>query len=708
MSETKETVLIVEDDETIAIMEQRHLERAGYAVVAMGRVDQARERLQEGGIDLVVLDYRLPGGDTGLDFYGEMKEAGRDLPVIMVTGYADEATVIAALRAGVRDFITKSKQYLSYLPEAVARVLAQEKTKHALAQSQENLRHSVSLMRATLEATADGLLVVDAQNKITDFNSRFVTMWQIPPEILESSEDASTISFIQEQLTSPGGFFEKIPTAYAHTSHSTDVLDLADGRVIERSVHWQLLDDSPVGRVLSFRDITEQKKAEDRLNHMANHDALTGLPNRTLFNDRISQAIARLPWHNRLAALLFLDIDRFKLINDTMGHVTADLMLKAIGDRLKECVRDGDTVARLGGDEFTVLLVDVAAVDDISRMAQKILEAIEKPFELNGQPIYVTTSIGISLCPADGVDAATLLKNADSAMYAAKDKKGNNFQFYSEIMGAQTASRLVMESALHLALEREEFVLHYQPLIDVSTGKFAGVEALLRWQQNGFLVSPAQFIPLAEETGLIVPIGEWVLRTACAQNKAWQNQNFPPMRVAVNLSGRQLQLPHLGETINSILHETGLEPRYLELELTESMMQSPQATETLRAMKKLGTHLAIDDFGTGYSSLSLMQRYPLHKLKVDQSFTRDLATDPNTAALVTAIIAMAQSLGLKVTVEGVETMEQLTFLRTLRCDELQGYLFSRPLPAHEVTNLLKSQHEFTGFPSTAHCGEPLC
>ncbi|MDO8413110.1 MAG: EAL domain-containing protein, partial [Gallionellaceae bacterium] len=403
-----------------------------------------------------------------------------------------------------------------------------------------------------------------------------------------------------------------------------------------------------------------------------------------------SQAITRLPWHDRLAAVLFLDIDRFKLINDTLGHGTADLMLKAVGERLVECVRDGDTVARLGGDEFTVLLIDVAAMEDISAVAQKILDSIAQPYELDGQQFYITTSIGICVYPPDGTDAATLLKNADSAMYAAKDREGNNYQFYSEDMGTQSSGRLAMENALHHALERGEFMLYYQPLMDFTSGNMAGVEVLLRWNRDGEIVSPAEFIPLAEETGLIVPIGEWVLRTACTQNKAWQDQGFPPMRVAVNLSGRQLQLPHLKDTIAGILQETGLQPCYLELELTESMMQSLQATGTLRALKELGVRLAIDDFGTGYSSLSHLQRYPLHKLKIDQSFMRNLPADQNNVAIVTAIVAMAQSLNLKVTAEGVETAEQLAFLRTLACDELQGYLFSRPLPLAELTKLLKN------------------
>lgn len=358
MPETKEgTILIVEDDETIALLEQRHLERAGYTVVPLGRTDQAMARLRQGGIDLLVLDYRLPGGNTGLEFYNEIMAAGIDLPVIIVTGYNDEATVIAALRAGVRDFITKSKQYLDYLPEAVERVLTQEKTKRALAQSQEKLKHSSSLLRATLEATADGILVVDSRGKITDSNSHFVEMLQIPREPMESRDDEKVTAIILEQLKRPGEYLDKVKSLYSQPmAQSVDLLEFKDGRIFERFSQPQILEGKPVGRVWSFRDITGYKKAEERLGYMAHHDALTGLPNRTLFNDRLSQAITRLPWHDRLAAVLFLDIDRFKLINDTLGHGTADLMLKTVGERLLGCVRDGDTVARLGGDEFTVLL----------------------------------------------------------------------------------------------------------------------------------------------------------------------------------------------------------------------------------------------------------------------------------------------------------------------------------------------------------------
>ena len=685
MSDTPaETILIVEDDEAVARLQQKYLERAGYTVIALAEAEAALHRIRQGGIDLVVSDYRLPGGSTGLDFYKELKAAGMDLPVIIVTGYSEEATVIAALRAGVRDFVTKSQQYLDYLPEAVERILAQERIKHALAQSS-------SLLRSTLEATADGILVVDTRGQITDFNAHFVEMWRIPYEILQARDDEKAIHFVLAQLKQPEDFLDKIKALYAEPmAQSVDTLEFKDGRIVERFSQPQVLEGIAVGRVWSFRDITDRKKAEERLGYMAHHDALTGLPNRALLYDRLSQAITRLPWHDRLAAVLFLDIDRFKLINDTLGHGTADLMLKAVGERLVECVRDGDTVARLGGDEFTILLIDVAAVEDISAVAQKILDAIAQPYELDKQQYYVTTSIGICIYPPDGIDAATLLKNADSAMYAAKDRGGNNYQFYSEAMANQSSGRLSMENALHHALERNEFMLYYQPLIDFTSGKMAGVEVLLRWNRDGVVVSPADFIPLAEETGLIVPIGEWVLRTACAQNKAWQDQGFPPMRVAVNLSGRQLQLPHLKNTIAGILQETGLEPCYLELELTESMMQSLQATGTLRALKELGVHLAIDDFGTGYSSLSHLQRYPMHKLKIDQSFMRNLPADENNVAIVTAIVAMAQSLNLKVTAEGVETAEQLAFLRTLACDELQGYLFSRPLPLAELTKLLKS------------------
>jgi len=467
----------------------------------------------------------------------------------------------------------------------------------------------------------------------------------------------------------------------------------ADGRIVwlRDSVSVVVEDGQPVKLRGVMVNITEQKQAEDRLRYLAHHDGLTDLPNRILFADRLGQALSRVRWHKRVVAVLFLDLDHFKRINDTLGHNMGDLLLKAVAERLSSCVRSGDTVARMGGDEFTIILADVAQAEDVPKVAQKIIDAVAKPFVLAGRELFVSTSMGISLFPNDGQDVQTLLKNADAAMYRAKEQGRNHYQHYSPAMNVRTLERLALESSLRHALERKELLLHYQPRVDLDTGQITCVEALLRWQYPDLgIVPPNQFIPLAEETGLIIPIGEWVLRTACQQNKLWQTMGLFPIRVAVNLSPRQFEEKNFIETIATVLKDTGLDPNYLELELTENLLMKNAETSiaTLRQLNAMEVQISVDDFGTGYSSLSYLRRFPIHALKIDQSFVRDITTDPDDSVIVTAMIILAHSLKLKVIAEGVETKEQLDFLRSLKCHEMQGYLFSRPLPEDELARLL--------------------
>ena len=439
-------------------------------------------------------------------------------------------------------------------------------------------------------------------------------------------------------------------------------------------------------RLLKELELTRQRE-----HYLSHHDDLTNLPNRTLLMDRLRQALTRAPWHKWWVAVLFIDLDRFKRINDTLGHNLGDLLLKEIAGRLIACVRNGDTVARLGGDEFTIILADMAQAQDIPKVVPQILNCFSKSFILEGHETFITASIGISLYPNDGEDPETLLKNADTAMYRAKEEGRNNYQHFSPAMNVRTFDQLALENNLRRALERNEFLLYYQPQVSFKTRQIIGMEALLRWRHPDLgLVSPARFIPVAEETGLIVPIGEWVLRTACTQNKAWQIAGLPSLLVAVNLSARQFQHKGLVEMIKRVLNETRLDPKYLELELTESilMRKEEDVITTLCELNAMGIGLSIDDFGTGYSSLSYLKRFPIHKLKIDRSFVRDIATDPDDPAIVRAVIALAHSLNMKAIAEGVETAEQLEFLRSLQCDEMQGYLFSLPLPAEEVTKLL--------------------
>ena len=431
-------------------------------------------------------------------------------------------------------------------------------------------------------------------------------------------------------------------------------------------------------------DITERKKTEQQLVLLAQYDTLTGLPNRTLFRDRLSLAMARAKRNEQLVALMFLDLDRFKEINDTLGHTIGDEVLQGVAALLRRTLRDTDTVARLGGDEFTVILESLSQVDEIKIVTEKIQRAFTNPLLIQGREIFVTASVGITIYPFSGTEIDDLLQAADIAMYRAKEEGGNAYEFYSPEIKAQTVERLEMEASLRRAVEKQEFTLHYQPQVSVKSGRISGAEALIRWNSKELgPIPPVQFIPLAEKTGLILPIGEWILRTACAQCKAWQDQGLPELLMSVNLSPRQFRQKNLLEMITGVLEDTGLDPRLLELEITEGtiMYHAETAVALLRLLHLLGVQLSVDDFGTGYSSLAYLKRFPVQRLKIDQSFVRDLTTNADDASIVAAVVAMAKSLKLGVVAEGVETREQLAFLAGLHCDDYQGYYFSRPVPA---------------------------
>ena len=438
-------------------------------------------------------------------------------------------------------------------------------------------------------------------------------------------------------------------------------------------------------------DITDRKLAQEQMEYQAYHDSLTSLPNRLLFRDRIGIALAHAKRTGRLSAVMFLDLDQFKLVNDTLGHTVGDRLLQAIGARLVNCIRAEDTVARMGGDEFTILLADVADRRGAALVAQKVLEAVRHPVTIDEHELFVTTSIGISVFPDEGTDAESLLKNADRAMYRAKELGRDNYQFASAARAQPAETRLAMERALHRALERDELVVHYHPMVEIATGRVVGAEALLRWNhpERG-LIQPEEFIPLAEETQLIVPVGAWVLRTAIAQMKAWHDAGHAWLRVAVNLSPRQFLDRELVASIEGILAATGFPPQFLDLEITEStaMHNAELTLSILTRLKEMGIRISIDDFGTGYSSLSYLKRFPIDTVKIDQDFVRDLT--PDDAAIITAVISMARALNLRVIAEGVETEEQLAFLRREQCGEMQGFLYSEPLPAAEFEQALRA------------------
>ncbi len=446
-----------------------------------------------------------------------------------------------------------------------------------------------------------------------------------------------------------------------------------------------------------IRDITERKRSEETIRHMAYHDHLTGLPNRLLLLDHINQVLARGRRHKIAAAVLLFDLDRFKNINDSLGYAAGDELLKGVAERIKSCTRASDTISRLGGDEFAILTQDINRAEETARVAERIFSIFREPFNIRGHGLFITASIGISIYPEDGTDAETLLKNAGIAMYGAKKEGRFNYMLYTPAMNEKAVEKLKLENRLRKAIEKNEFMLYYQPQVDINTGAVIGIEALVRWQEpERGVILPGEFIPLAEDTGLIVPIGEFVLRTACAQNKIWQDRKLRPVSVAVNLSARQFKQKNFVDKVAGILEETGLDPKYLELELTESVLMEDVETnmEILRELKAMGIRLTIDDFGTGYSSLEYLKRMPIDRLKIAQSFVRDITVDPDDLAIATTIIRMGHSLKMEVIAEGVEIVEQLNLLRKMQCDKIQGFLISRPIPSKEVEVFLETNRRF--------------
>lgn len=576
--------------------------------------------------------------------------------------------------------------------QAVANVLA-----HAIERSQftEMLRENEERLGLALWGTDLGLWDWNTHTDKVFYDQRLAGM------LGYTREEIALHDHLWEKLVHPDdlpgmttilndhldGKIECYETEYRILNKSGEWLWILDrGKVVKRDGNGK-----PLRVVGTHRNITTQKQAEARILYMANHDILTDLPNRVLFLDRLEQELAHAHRNNHMLAVIFLDLDRFKIINDTFGHAFGDLLLKAAAERLRDCIREGDTVSRMGGDEFTLIITDIIHSQDVVLIAQKIHHTVSLPFHLEGREIHVTSSIGITLYPLDAKDADSLIKKADTAMYYAKEQGRGNFKFYTEDMNVNILKRVALENNLRKALEKEELRVHYQPQVNLATGQIIGIEALVRWQhpEQG-MIFPDKFIPIAEETGLIAPVGEWVLKTACAQTKEWHNAGFPTLRVAVNISAYQFKQHNFADTITCVLKETGLEPHSLEIELTEGviMQVNEQIITTLCKLKSLGIQFAIDDFGTGYSILSYLKRFPIDALKIDRSFIQDIATNPDDVAIVKAMIAIAESLKLRIIAEGVETNEQADLLQKLCCNNIQGYLYSRPLPAPDMERLI--------------------
>lgn len=551
---------------------------------------------------------------------------------------------------------------------------------------------SLRIQTSAINAASDQIVITDAEGKIVFVNPAFEreTGYRFDEAVGQSSRilssgkhDPAFYTEMWNKILAGGTWHGEIINRHRDGTLCTEDVTITPIRNEKGDIeHF----------VAIKRNVTEKKRYQEQLDHLAHHDALTSLPNRLLFSDRLTSSLSKARRAKKMLAVMFLDLDRFKLINDSLGHSMGDLLLKRVAERLTWSIREADTIARMGGDEFTVIVDDIATSDDAATLAQRILEALSQPFQFDNGELFVTASIGISIFPADGTDAETLVRNADIAMYRAKDQGCNTFCLFTDSLNTAALEQMTLESNLRKALEREELVVYYQPRVDIKTGRIMAAEALVRWQHPQLgLIFPGQFIPLAEETGLIVPMGEWVLDTACRQTRAWSDAGLPEIDVAVNVSAYQFQREDLRPTVRKVLSETGLEPHRLDLELTESTLvhNSDVAANILAKMKGMGLKLSIDDFGTGYSSLSYLKKFPVDAVKIDQSFIRNVTADSDDAAIASAIVGMAHKLNLKVIAEGVETLEQLEFLRSINCDEMQGYFVSKPVPGEEFAELLK-------------------
>ncbi|OGT97614.1 MAG: two-component system response regulator [Geobacteraceae bacterium GWC2_48_7] len=688
-------VLIIEDDSGFAELMSSSLEDEGFTSRSVTSGRFALELLCSISPDLIILDYTL-SDMTGASLIEQIREQHRRIPFIMVTGRDDAGLAVQMMKSGACDFMLKDTSFLDRLPSVVARALQEAMTNERLRCAEESLRQSeMRLARAQKIArmgswewdiASNEIYLSDEMYRLLGFTSGHPS--NIKFEWLFEHVDAHDVAPLREAFHRSVKTCKPFNITYRITTRT-------DGEIIVNSHGEVELDADGNARLISGTtlDITDRIRAESEIQQLINYDSLTGLPNRNMLHDRLRLAIAQAAREHHLVAVIFLDLDRFKGINDTLGHRAGDKLLTTVADKLTACVRESDTLARLGGDEFVIILTSMVHEDGITTVCKKILGLLAEPAFIEGHDIYTTASIGIAVYPVDGEDSHTLLKHADLAMYQAKEMDRNNFQFFSREMNVKVLEKMLLENSMRRALEREEFFLVYQPQVDARTGKITGAEALLRWEHPDLgLLAPDKFIYLAEENGFIVPIGEWVIQTACRQNKIWQDEGLPPIRMAVNLSGKQFGMQRLDQTISSILLETDLDPKWLELEITESaiMKNAEQNITTLQKFKEMGIALAIDDFGTGYSSLAYLKHFPISRLKIDRSFVRDISENPDDAAIAEIIIAMAQALKLNVIAEGVETRAQMELLSFHNCVEMQGYLFSRPVPAAEFALLLKN------------------
>ena len=689
-------VLIVEDSEDDALLLARQLKAGGFDA-ALERVETAetmRAALAARRLDVILCDFALPRFDVS----GALKlveDAGLDLPLIVVSGAIGEERLVELMKDGVHDVVLKDK--LARLAPAIKRELAEAEGRRARKRAEEALRESEASLANAQRIACIGNWEWNVETDEVRRSAEICRLLGMTAKDLDTSREAFLKRVHPDDREAVDSAFEALLNKPEPFILQFRIV-LPDGGV--RILHEQgevTLDDAgkPVLVVGTTQDITERKLAEQRLDYLAHHDELTDLSNRVLFRDRLEQGVAQAKRRGELVGLHLLDLDHFKDVNDTLGHHVGDELLKGVARRLEELMRATDTVARLGGDEFAVVQTEIKDIRDITVVADKLLGALAEPFEVEGNQIHIGGTIGIVVFPNDGAEAQELLQKADLALYAGKARGRNIYQFFNEKMRTTLNARKELEIDLRRALERERDIrLHYQPLVTLETGRIVGVEALLRWRhpERG-MVPPAEFIPVAESTGLIRSLGSWVLRSACEQAAQWHGAGLP-LLMAINVSAVQILSGDFASLIEEALASTGLEARHLEIEITETMFlrtRDPVVGETLRRLYDMGVSISVDDFGTGYGSLTYLRRFPVSKLKIDRSFVQGIGKDADDEAIVRAVIGLGRSLNMRTLAEGIETEEQLAFLKADGCDEGQGYYFSPAVPPEELVSLLEEQ-----------------
>jgi len=687
-AEKKPLILVVDDDQLLRVVLQNNLTAAGFEAVLAADGEAALRSFTALGPDLVLLDLVMPGKD-GCETCRALRclPGGEFTPVLMVTGLDDAASIHRAFEAGATDFVAKPVN-VELLLQRVRYMLRASFNVKKLAENQASLE----MLKTAVDSLPIGITFCDVNGVIVYSNPAEAAIHGYEVDELIGKEARTFARGRRSKQLPP----EQLKEISVWRRESINVRKNGEEFPAQlTSIPVRDCEARYLGIVTTCEDISDRKVAERRIHQLAYYDSLTGLPNRGMFQERLHQSLSKAQRDREKVNLLFLDLDNFKDVNDTQGHDVGDNLLRLVADRLSGCMRDSDILARLGGDEFVVVCPTFAAKESVAAVVQRIQAIFEDPFEVDGHQIYTSASIGIAVYPDDSLDATTLFRCADTAMYQAKKEGPAQFRFFSPELNQKIMQRVALESSLRKGVDKQEFFLHYQPLWDLKTARMAGVEVLLRWQSSDYgLLQPAAFISLLEDTGLIVTVGEWVLRSACLQMREWTLAERCDMKMAVNISGKQMKHPRFLEMLTAVVSETGIDPRQLELEFTESVMMDnvENTIEIFRRLKEMGIQLSIDDFGTGYSSLNYLKHFPVDRIKIDRSFVVDLDHNDNDAAIIEAIVTLAQSLSLRVVAEGVENSDQLRSITRLGCDEVQGFYLAQPMLAEALAKRFGQEH----------------